>query len=121
MHFRYRVHLHMGRGHIGLRTILNHDRHLFGPICHGRFLEPQMEKMAKVVEQTQCSIVSFHLHCFPFHRVLLTRTIAMGPTFSLAYFSDIENLTGMNDILNALMSIQLPFAIIPTLTFTSSR
>ena len=54
-------------------------------------------------------------------RVLLTRTIAMGPTFSLAYFSDIENLTGMNDILNALMSIQLPFAIIPTLTFTSSR
>merc|ERR1712156_541448 len=54
-------------------------------------------------------------------RVLLTRTIAMGPTFSLAYFSDIKNLTGMNDWLNALMSIQLPFAIIPTLAFTSSR
>lgn len=54
-------------------------------------------------------------------RVLLTRSIAMAPTFSLAYFSDINNLTGMNDILNAIMSIQLPFAIIPALTFTSSR
>lgn len=54
-------------------------------------------------------------------RVLLTRSIAMAPTFSLAYFSDINHLTGMNDILNALMSIQLPFAIIPTLTFTHSK
>lgn len=54
-------------------------------------------------------------------RVLFTRLIAMAPTFALAYFTEIENLTGMNDLLNALMSIQLPFAIIPTLTFTSSR
>ena len=54
-------------------------------------------------------------------RVLFTRLIAMAPTFSLAYFSNIDNLTGMNDFLNALMSIQLPFAVIPTLTFTSSR
>ena len=54
-------------------------------------------------------------------RVLLTRTIAMAPTFSLAYFSDINHLTGMNDVLNALMSIQLPFAVLPALTFTSSR
>ena len=45
----------------------------------------------------------------------------MAPTFSLAYFSDINHLTGMNDILNAIMSIQLPFAVLPTLTFTSSR
>ena len=27
----------------------------------------------------------------------------------------------MNDLLNALMSLQLPFALIPTLTFTSSE
>ena len=30
-------------------------------------------------------------------------------------------MTGLNDILNAVMSIQLPFAILPTLAFTSSR
>ena len=34
---------------------------------------------------------------------------------------DIDNLTGMNDLLNAVMSLQLPFALIPTLTFTSSH
>ena len=54
-------------------------------------------------------------------RVLLTRSIAMVPTFSVAFFSDINDLTGMNDILNAVMSIQLPFAVIPALTFTSNR
>ena len=52
-------------------------------------------------------------------RVLVTRLIAMAPTLSIAIFSDIDHLTGMNDILNALMSIQLPFALIPTITFTS--
>ena len=54
-------------------------------------------------------------------RVLLTRSIAMVPTFSVAFFSDINDLTGMNDVLNAVMSIQLPFAVIPALTFTSNR
>lgn len=53
-------------------------------------------------------------------RVLFTRTIAIVPTFSLAYFSQIEDLTGMNDILNAIMSLQLPFASIPTIAFTSN-
>ena len=54
-------------------------------------------------------------------RVLLTRSIAMVPTFSVAFFSDINDLTGMNDLLNALMSILLPFAVLPALTFSSSR
>lgn len=54
-------------------------------------------------------------------RVLLTRTIAMGPTFSLAYFSDINHMTGVNDLMNTVMSVQLPFAVIPALTFTSHR
>lgn len=53
-------------------------------------------------------------------RVFVTRSIAILPTFCLAYFSDIKDLTGMNDILNAVMTLQLPFAIIPTITFTSS-
>nr|CAD7431350.1 unnamed protein product [Timema monikensis] len=53
-------------------------------------------------------------------RVLFTRTIAITPTFFIAYYSEIEKLTGMNDILNAVMSLQLPFALIPTIAFTSS-
>ncbi|KAJ3650843.1 hypothetical protein Zmor_016921 [Zophobas morio] len=53
-------------------------------------------------------------------RVLFTRTIAIIPTFCLAFFSHIEDLTGMNDVLNAIMSLQLPFATIPTIAFTSN-
>lgn len=30
-------------------------------------------------------------------------------------------MTGMNDYLNAVMSLQLPFALIPTIAFTSSK
>jgi natural resistance-associated macrophage protein len=30
-------------------------------------------------------------------------------------------MTNLNDVLNAVMSIQLPFAIIPALCFSSSR
>lgn len=53
-------------------------------------------------------------------RVMVTRLIAIVPTFCVAYFSNIQDLTGMNDILNAVMSLQLPFAVIPTIAFTSS-
>ncbi|KAK2510731.1 hypothetical protein Q9233_017485 [Columba guinea] len=54
-----------------------------------------------------------------FARVLLTRSIAITPTLLVAIFQDVEHLTGMNDFLNVLMSLQLPFALIPVLTFTS--
>ncbi|KAK3868545.1 hypothetical protein Pcinc_026075 [Petrolisthes cinctipes] len=54
-------------------------------------------------------------------RILLTRTIAILPTFFIAFYKDINDITGMNDLLNAIMSLQLPFALIPTLTFTSSE
>ncbi|XP_011261506.1 protein Malvolio isoform X1 [Camponotus floridanus] len=53
-------------------------------------------------------------------RVLFTRTIAIIPTFLVAFFADMDNLSGMNDILNAIMSLQLPFATLPTIAFTSS-
>ncbi|XP_006900293.1 PREDICTED: natural resistance-associated macrophage protein 2 [Elephantulus edwardii] len=56
-----------------------------------------------------------------FARVVLTRSIAIVPTLLVAVFQDVEHLTGMNDFLNVLMSLQLPFALIPILTFTSSR
>ncbi|KAI3357816.1 hypothetical protein L3Q82_016202 [Scortum barcoo] len=54
-----------------------------------------------------------------FARVLLTRSIAITPTLLVAIFQDTKHLTGMNDFLNVLQSMQLPFALIPILTFTS--
>ncbi|XP_050293808.1 protein Malvolio-like isoform X2 [Anthonomus grandis grandis] len=54
-------------------------------------------------------------------RVLFTRSIAIVPTFCVAFFTNIEDLTNFNDVLNALMSVQLPFACIPLIAFTSSR
>ncbi|XP_056590568.1 natural resistance-associated macrophage protein 2 [Triplophysa dalaica] len=56
-----------------------------------------------------------------FARVLLTRSIAILPTLLVAIFEDIQHLTGMNDFLNVLQSMQLPFALIPILTFTSLK
>lgn len=54
-----------------------------------------------------------------FARVLLTRSLAIIPTLLVAIFQDVQRLTGMNDFLNVLQSLQLPFALIPILTFTS--
>ncbi|XP_078057170.1 natural resistance-associated macrophage protein 2-like [Mustelus asterias] len=54
-----------------------------------------------------------------FTRVVFTRTIAITPTLLVAVFQNVDTLTGMNDLLNVLMSLQLPFALIPILTFTS--
>ncbi len=60
------------------------------------------------------------LHWPRWKRVLLTRTIAIVPTLLIAFFQNLNNLSQMNDLLNALMSLQLPFALLPALTFTSS-
>ncbi|XP_072308671.1 natural resistance-associated macrophage protein 2-like [Eucyclogobius newberryi] len=60
------------------------------------------------------------LHWSRFARVLLTRSIAITPTLLVAIFQDVQHLTGMNDFLNVLQSMQLPFALIPILTFTSA-
>ena len=53
-------------------------------------------------------------------RVLLTRSIAILPTVFIAAFEGINDLTGLNDMLNVLMSMQLPFAVLPILAFTSN-
>uniref|UniRef100_A0A2M4AAB7 Putative mn2+ and fe2+ transporter of the nramp family n=1 Tax=Anopheles triannulatus TaxID=58253 RepID=A0A2M4AAB7_9DIPT len=53
-------------------------------------------------------------------RVLFTRTVAIIPAFYVAFFSRLEDLTKMNDILNAVMALQLPFAAIPTVALTSN-
>lgn len=55
------------------------------------------------------------------HRVLVTRMIAVVPTFAVAFYSQIDQVTKMNDYLNAIMALQLPFATIPTIAFSSSK
>ena len=52
-------------------------------------------------------------------RIILTRTIAIGPTLLLAIFSDLESLSNLQDLLNVLQSVLLPFALIPLIQFTS--
>ncbi|XP_057294265.1 natural resistance-associated macrophage protein 2-like isoform X2 [Hydractinia symbiolongicarpus] len=54
-------------------------------------------------------------------RVLLTRSLAIVPTLALTFSEGINRLTGMNDWLNVLQSLQLPFAILPLLTFTNDK
>ena len=56
-------------------------------------------------------------------RVLITRSIAICPTIILAIVSnnDISQLSNMNDILNILQSLMLPFALLPILQFTSDK
>lgn len=61
-----------------------------------------------------------NLHWVRWKRVLATRTLAIIPTLYIA-FQSLEDLTTLNDLLNALMSLQLPFALLPVLTFTSSK
>jgi len=53
-------------------------------------------------------------------RVLLTRSIAMGPTIVVAIIATAD-LGAMNNWLNVLQSLQLPFALLPVLHFTSSE
>ncbi|OZC09231.1 metal ion transporter, metal ion transporter family [Onchocerca flexuosa] len=54
-------------------------------------------------------------------RVLLTRSITILPALLLALrINSMHDLTGMNDLLNCVQMLQLPFALIPVVTFTSS-
>lgn len=52
--------------------------------------------------------------------MLFTRAVAIVPTFFVAFYNSMTDLSGMNDLLNAVMSLQLPFATIPTIAFTSN-
>uniref|UniRef100_T1JCU9 Uncharacterized protein n=1 Tax=Strigamia maritima TaxID=126957 RepID=T1JCU9_STRMM len=54
-------------------------------------------------------------------RTFLTRSCAIFPTVFIAAFKGIDDLTGMNNVLNAVMTLQLPFTLIPLLTFTNNE
>ncbi|GLI64264.1 hypothetical protein VaNZ11_007467, partial [Volvox africanus] len=62
----------------------------------------------------------------PWARVALTRAVAIAPTLAVALLcgggdgAGSNKLDQLNQGLNLLQSIQLPFALVPVLTFTSS-
>ena len=51
--------------------------------------------------------------------MLFTRTFAMVPTVLVAAFAQPDILGDLDEWMNVLQSIQLPFAMIPVLHFTS--
>lgn len=54
-------------------------------------------------------------------RILVTRSLAILPTILVTIFSQgVDHITGLNDLLNCIQMFQLPFALIPVLTFVSS-
>eukprot|EP00696_Hemimastix_kukwesjijk_P018864 gnl/Hemi2/7923_TR2735_c0_g1_i1.p1 gnl/Hemi2/7923_TR2735_c0_g1~~gnl/Hemi2/7923_TR2735_c0_g1_i1.p1 ORF type:complete len:594 (+),score=103.91 gnl/Hemi2/7923_TR2735_c0_g1_i1:155-1936(+) len=53
-------------------------------------------------------------------RVLITRSIAIVPAVAVALMAE-QNLDSLNELLNVLQSVQLPFALLPVLRFVSSE
>jgi len=56
----------------------------------------------------------------PWKRVLITRTIAIVPAMVVAILTS-KSLDVLDEWLNVLQSVQLPFALIPVLLFTMDR
>ena len=59
----------------------------------------------------------------PWIRVMITRTVAIGPAIAVAIISSSNATAGdvLNEWLNVLQSVQLPFAVLPVLHFTSDK
>ena len=58
------------------------------------------------------------------YTALFYRTMTLkitGGSNGVQFYSQIEQVTKMNDYLNAVMALQLPFATIPTIAFSSSK
>ncbi|GMF28204.1 unnamed protein product [Phytophthora lilii] len=62
------------------------------------------------------------LHLSPWKRVALTRCVSLVPAMTVAILSQQNPADSdhMDELLNVLQSIQLPFALLPVLIFTSS-
>lgn len=58
----------------------------------------------------------------PVVRVTITRSIALGPAIAVGLYMSNHSAAGdiLNEWLNILQSVQLPFALLPVLHFTSS-
>jgi len=111
--------VHLGYRNFGCRSKFNNDRLLCGTVCHGSTYYRNISYFQV------CGIETFQgflqLRWSRWKRKVFTRCIAIVPTLLVAVFSDLRQLTFMNDLLNAFMMVQLPFALVPLLTFGSSQ
>lgn len=103
--------LHMGSRHPGSRTEFHDDRNLLRAICYGG-QNPYWLFAQKIHLYAHDLTFIFaqgflNLRWSRFARVLLTRSIAITPTLLVAVFQDVKHLTGMNDFLNVLQSMQV--------------
>lgn len=73
------------------------------------------------VKVSLCPQGFLNLRWSRFARVLLTRSLAITPTLLVAIFQDIQHLTGMNDFLNVLQSLQVSSPQEPPSWNTSSH
>eukprot|EP00760_Papus_ankaliazontas_P033407 PhM_4_TR6326/c0_g1_i1/m.1913/K21398/SLC11A2, DMT1, NRAMP2; natural resistance-associated macrophage protein 2 len=64
-----------------------------------------------------------NLHVVAWKRAMFTRIVAIGPAIAVALIAsgNSEQLDTIQDWLNILQSIQLPFAVLPVIYFTTSR
>eukprot|EP00696_Hemimastix_kukwesjijk_P011599 gnl/Hemi2/2454_TR870_c0_g1_i1.p1 gnl/Hemi2/2454_TR870_c0_g1~~gnl/Hemi2/2454_TR870_c0_g1_i1.p1 ORF type:complete len:519 (+),score=165.36 gnl/Hemi2/2454_TR870_c0_g1_i1:115-1671(+) len=60
------------------------------------------------------------LHMPPWKRVMITRSIAIVPAVLVAIIAQ-QDLDALDEWLNVLQSVQLPFALLPLLRFVSSK
>lgn len=60
----------------------------------------------------------FNIKLTVWKRVLVTRSIAILPALAVAFMHDFDEV---DTYLNILQSIQLPFAMVPLIKFTSSE
>ena len=110
--------LHLGNRDPGSWTEFHHDRHLLWAVCHGGKSAYWLYTWKWVNTKTKKSVCAhvfifvfakgfLNLRWSRFARVLLTRSLAILPTLLVAIFQDVQHLTGMNDFLNVLQSMQV--------------
>lgn len=75
--------------------------------CHEKGGKKTIETYVHVLMVLLSAKGFLNLRWSRFARVLLTRSIAITPTLLVAIFSDVQSLTGMNDFLNVLQSMQV--------------
>lgn len=123
--------LHLGYRYSGSWTELHHDGHVLWTVCDGGrntcwhsvfYLDTTFLCLKKETALHWCFCFRvfkgfLNLRWSRFARVLLTRSIAITPTLLVAIFQDVHHLTGMNDFLNVLQSLQVSTSIFPSVQF----
>jgi hypothetical protein len=93
--------------------------HVLTLLCSPPVLGRSLEQYAGQIIMGGC----LEIRLAPWKRVALTRTLALGPALVVAVYTapDPALFSNINEFLNVLQSIQLPFAVLPVLRFASSE